>query len=69
MSTHNIGFYEKLSKIIVNYHQTPTLYVPLKLSFNFTSNENLSYATGIFPEVPSLRKILSQIPILKRFYM
>ena len=32
MSTHNIGFYEDLTKIIIKYHQIRTLFLLLKYS-------------------------------------
>ena len=31
MSTHNIGFYEDLTKIIIKYHQIHTLFLLLPL--------------------------------------
>ena len=35
MSTHNIGFYEEMAKIIIKYHQIRTLSVPLLQGVGF----------------------------------
>ena len=42
MSTHNLCFYGEISKIITNYHQIPTLSVPLQCAFNFSDSSNAS---------------------------
>ena len=42
MSTHNIGFYEDLTKIILNYHQINTLCLLLKDTSEPSFPENFS---------------------------
>ena len=52
MSTHNIGFYEKISKLSLSYHQIRTLSVLLIMSLVFTvtvdaANAIKKYNVGI----------------------
>ena len=42
MSTHNIGFYEEISKIIIKYHQICTLFL-LLVVFNFGVGFRIMY--------------------------
>ena len=38
MSTHNIGFYEEISKIIIKYHQICTLFLLLTIIIKVYEN-------------------------------
>ena len=40
MSTHNIGFYEDISKIIIKYHQIRTLFLLMHV-YNRSSHDEL----------------------------
>ena len=47
MSTHNIGFYEDLTKLSFNYHQIRTLSLLLVLKSQSTPKKSIFFITNI----------------------
>ena len=65
MSTHNIGFYEDLKKIIIRYHQIRTLFLLLAKSVDPDKEAYLGAVCSMSAPMAKNKKTLNHYSELK----